>query len=49
MKEHSTKYERVKFWYNNGFWDDEKLKKAVEKNWIIEEEYNELIAKNEVV
>lgn len=35
----SEKYEIVKQHYDDGFWDEEKVKRAVVKHWITEEEY----------
>lgn len=35
----SEKYEIVKQHYDNGFWGKEKVKRAVVKHWITEEEY----------
>ena len=40
----SKNYEKVKNFYLQGLWDDIRLHNAVEKNWITEEEYNEIIA-----
>ena len=38
----STHYEKVKTYYILGLWDDVKLQNAVEKNWITQEEYEEI-------
>ena len=35
----SEKYEIVKQHYDDGFWGKEKVKRAVVKRWITEEEY----------
>lgn len=35
----SEKYEIVKQHYDDGFWSKEKVKRAVIKHWITEEEY----------
>lgn len=39
---HSPKYDKVKYYYDNGFWDKNKVKNAVVKGWITEEEYTEI-------
>lgn len=44
----SNKYEKVKEYYDSGFWTDTMLKNAVRKGWITEEEYEEIVGeKNE--
>lgn len=40
--EHSVNYEKVKSYYNRGLWNLARVKKAVEKGWITEEEYQEI-------
>ena len=35
----SAKYEMLKNFYDEGLWDQERLKSAVSKNWITAEEY----------
>lgn len=40
--EHSPKYEKVKEYYDNGFWTKKMVKNAVKKKWITEEEYIEI-------
>ena len=40
----SKNYEKVKSFYLQGLWDDTRLRNAVEKKWITEEEYNEIIS-----
>ena len=40
----SKNYEKVKNFYLQGLWDDNRLSNAIEKNWITEEEYNEIIS-----
>ena len=40
-KKHSKKFERVKYWYEWGFWSKEMVKNAVSR-WITEEEYEEI-------
>ncbi len=39
---YSAKYEKVKYYYDNGFWDKAKVKNAVVKGWITESEYKEI-------
>lgn len=38
----SEKFEKVKYYYDNKFWDESRVRKAVGK-WITEEEYKEII------
>lgn len=40
--EHSKKYEKVKYYYDNGLWTLDMVKNAVIKGWITEEEYKEI-------
>ena len=35
----SEKYERVKYYYENGYWSLKQVQNAVVKGWITEEEY----------
>lgn len=35
----SAKYEMLKNFYDEGLWDQKRLKNAVSKNWITAEEY----------
>lgn len=37
--EHSANYEKVKNYYDGGLWNLARVRKAVEKGWITEEEY----------
>lgn len=39
----SKKYEKVKKYYDSGFWTKEMLRNAVDKGWITEEEYIEIV------
>lgn len=41
--EHSKKFETVKRYYDMGFWSEAKVRNAVVKGWITEEEYNEIV------
>lgn len=40
--EHSVNYAKVKSYYDRGLWNLARVKKAVEKGWITEEEYQEI-------
>ena len=40
-----TKFDKVKFYYNNGYWDKARVADAVVKKWITVEEYQEIIGK----
>lgn len=42
MSEHSKKFYVVKDDYNNGFWDINKVRRAVVKGWITESEFTEI-------
>lgn len=46
---HSPKYEKVKNYYDNGLWNIEMLRNAVVKNWITEEEYEEIVGEGYAV
>lgn len=39
----SARYDRVKQWYNKGFWDVAMVEMAVQAGWITQEEYEEII------
>ena len=39
---HSEKYETVKHWYDTGRWNIDKVRNAVVKGWITEEEFREI-------
>lgn len=39
---HSKKYEVVKRNYRLGLWDVDRVRNAVEKNWITAEEFEEI-------
>jgi len=34
-----TKFEKVKYYYDNGYWDKSRVADAVVKGWITAEEY----------
>lgn len=38
----SANFEKVKYYYDNGLWNIDRVKKAVAKGWITEEEYREI-------
>ena len=40
--------ERVKYYYDNGFWNKEQVAKAVEMNRITEDEYKEIVGEDYV-
>lgn len=40
---HSPKYEKIKFYYESGFWTKKMLHNAVNKGLITEKEYKEII------
>ena len=44
--EHSPKFEKVKFYYDNGNWSIERVHEAVVKGWITEEEFVEITGQN---
>lgn len=41
--EHSPKFEKIKFYYDNGFWTEKMVHNAVNKGLITEEEYIEIV------
>lgn len=42
MTSKSEKYDLVKEYYDNDFWDLKKVRRAVVKEWITEEEFCEI-------
>ena len=40
--EHSPKFNKVKGYYDSGFWNKAMVKNAVAKNWINAAEYEEI-------
>ncbi|MBQ7718756.1 MAG: XkdX family protein [Clostridia bacterium] len=40
--EHSAKFEKVKGYYDSGLWNETRVRNAVIKGWITEEEYEEI-------
>ncbi len=41
-KTHSKNYEKVKGYYDGGYWSEVRVKNAVTKSWITESEYEEI-------
>lgn len=39
---HSKNYNKVKDYYDNGLWTIDRVRKAVDKGWITEAEYEEI-------
>ena len=39
---HSKKFEKIKSWYESGFWTKGMVADAVIKNWITASEYEEI-------
>ena len=37
-----SKYKKLKMYYDSGLWDDKRLKNAVIKKWITEEEFKNI-------
>lgn len=44
-KKHSDKYETVKKYYTMGMWDEQRVRNAVAKGWITEDEFEEITGK----
>lgn len=42
---HSPKFKMIKIWYKKGFWTESMVQDAVNKNVIIQEEFNEIVNK----
>lgn len=40
--EHSTKFNKVKSFYDNGFWTKAMVRNAVVKGWITAKEFEEI-------
>ena len=45
--EHSKNYGKVKRYYNLGMWNEVRVRNAVKKNWITEEEFKEITDKDD--
>lgn len=39
-----NKFEKVKKYFDNGLWDETRIKNAVVKKWITEDEYEIIVA-----
>jgi uncharacterized XkdX family phage protein len=44
--EHSKQYEKVKKYYDDGMWTIARVKNAVIKGWITEDEFREITGEN---
>lgn len=40
--EHSPKFDKVKAYYDNGLWKISRVREAVVRGWITEEEFKEI-------
>lgn len=40
--EYSKNYDKVKRWYDMNMWDEARVRNAVEKGWITEDEFTEI-------
>ncbi len=38
----SSKFQKVKYYYDNGLWDIQRVRNAVVKNWITAAEFEEI-------
>ena len=38
----SSKFQKVKYYYDNGLWDINRVRNAVVKNWITAEEFEQI-------
>ena len=38
----SSKFQKVKYYYDNGLWNINRVRNAVVKNWITAEEFEEI-------
>ena len=43
--EHSKHYDKVKKYYDEGFWNEARVRSAVVKGWITEAEFAEITGK----
>lgn len=41
--EQSKKFNKVKDYYDSGLWKEPRVRQAVEKGWITEEEYRQIV------
>lgn len=44
--EHSKNFYKVKNWYDTGYWKEPRVREAVVKGWITEDEYKEIVGEN---
>lgn len=40
--EHSKNFEKIKKYYDEGFWNETRVRNAVVKGWITKEEFTEI-------
>lgn len=40
-----SKYDKVKYYYDNGYWSIQRVHDAVEKGWITPEQFEEITGK----
>ena len=45
---HSPNFEKVKRYYEAGYWSQTAVRKAVERGWITEKEYAEIVEEEDV-
>ena len=43
--EHSTKFDKVRLWYNMKMWNEIRVRNAVKMAWITEAEFEEITNK----
>lgn len=46
MEEHGKKFNDVKKYYDRGFWTKQMIKDAVNRKWITEKEYEEIVGED---
>lgn len=44
--EHSKNFDKVKNYYDSGFWKENRVREAVIKEWITAEEFKEITGKD---
>ena len=42
---HSKNYEKVKKYWDEGLWNEQRVRNAVSKGWITEDEFGEITGK----
>ena len=45
MTMHSKNYEKVKKYWDEGLWNEQRVRNAVSKGWITEDEFREITGK----